>query len=734
MVSRTVRQWVNTRGPAIIGTIALGLTAVATGQAASAAAQPIPASASQSLVASPPDLAPTPPMGFNDWLNFGCNVNEKLMTGVADAFVATGLKSAGYTYVNIDDCWAAEVRAADGSLQADPVKFPHGMKWLADYVHAAGLKFGIYSAASPTTCAGYPGSDGHYAQDMQTFASWGVDYVKLDMCGGAANTLIQQNCDNTTASREFEQRYAQARDAIDVSGRPMILAVSAPASIAYWCGYDNVSYRDAMSWAPKYGELWRTSVDAGQNWASILSTYSQNVTLAAYQSRDHWNDADMLVAGSSNVSPIEQQTQFTLWSEMAAPLLISTNLDTISPTALSILSNKDVIAVDQDPLAEQGTVVASGNGYDVLSKPLAGGDRAVVLFNKSDTAQTISTSTATAGFTRPGAYFLTDLVSKQHTNTAGVIEANVPAHGTVIYRVSRHANPPAGPSGPATALRLSNPSFQPGTPTATAVTFANDGMTPATDVDLTLDVPTGWAVTPSVQHIARVEGGATATVTFDVTAPDLRPGRNVSTLTASAAYDYPGGHATITGVDTVITDVPYASLAQAFNNVGITDDTNPKPGNFDGSGDSYSATALAAAGLTPGSTFTSAGVNFTWPSVPAGTPDNVAGGAPTIAMHGTGNMLGFLGAGIGTPSDTGTITYTDSSTQTYTLTFPNWADSSAGDSVIASRYRNTPNGPANFGYYYRIFEASVALQPGKQIATVTLPQSNALHVFAMAVG
>ncbi|MFC9331571.1 glycoside hydrolase family 27 protein [Kitasatospora sp. NPDC057015] len=557
-------------------------------------------------------MTSTPPMGFNDWLNFGCNVTETLMTGVADAFKSKGLKDVGYSYVNIDDCWAAKSRDAAGKLQADSIKFPHGMKWLADYMHTAGLKFGIYSAASESTCAGYPGSAGHYTADMQTFADWGVDYIKLDLCGSEPNTLIRNHCNDIVASQDIKARYAEAQKAIAATGRSMVLGISAPASIAWWCGDNSVSYWDSMDWTPRYGDLWRTAVDAGQNWTSILKTYKTNVRLAGYQSSGHWNDADMLVAGSSGATLTEQQTQFTLWSEMAAPLLISTDLANISSGALGILTNKDVIAVDQDPLGTQGTVVQTGTGYDVLSKPLANGDRAVVLFNKGDTAQTISTTTATIGLS--GARDITDLVTKTRNRTSGTISAGVPAHGTVIYRVSE-----------------------------------------------------------------------------------------------------------------------YTDLAKTFNNVGITDSTNYTVGNFDGTGNSYSASALAQAGLQPGASFSTGGLNFSWPAGAAGTVDNVTGNA-VFKVSGSGSTLGFLGAGIGSPSGTGTIAYSDGTAQDFTLSFPNWAATTQGDAVVAVKGRNTQSGPANPDYYYRVFYRSVALAAGKQVVSVTLPTTKAIHVFATAIG
>ncbi len=359
-------------------------------------------------------LAKTPPMGFNDWNSFGCNVDEQLIKQTADYFVSSGLKDAGYNYVNIDDCWLTHSRDADGKLVPDPVKFPDGIKGTADYVHSLGLKLGIYEDAGTATCAGYPGSLGHETTDAQTFADWGVDYLKYDNCNNAGSTTTQQYID----------RYTAMGNALKATGRPIVY------SICEW------GVNDPANWAGDVGNLWRTTGDIGDNWNSLKSIIAQNAPLAPAAHPGAWNDPDMLEVGNGGMTDTEYKTHFGLWAEMAAPLLIGTDLRTATPETLNILKNKDVIAVDQDPLGKQGQVVASSNGTMVFDKPLANGDHAVALYNSTDAAATVGTTAAALKLPKSAGYLLHDLWAGTTTETAGAIRASVPAHGTVLYRVS----------------------------------------------------------------------------------------------------------------------------------------------------------------------------------------------------------------------------------------------------------------------------------------------------------
>jgi alpha-galactosidase len=359
--------------------------------------------------ALPNRLALTPPMGWNDWNAFGCAVDEALVQGTADAMVASGLRDAGYRYVNIDDCWMAPARDGAGRLVPDPVRFPHGIAGVAAYVHARGLKLGIYESAGTATCAGYPGSLGHETTDAQSFAAWGVDYLKYDNCN-------HQNVPD-------RQRYEAMRDALAATGRPIVY------SLCNW------GLADVWTWGAGVGNLWRTTGDINASWGSLLSIFHANVGLAAYAGPDGWNDPDMLEVG--NGMPFtEDRTGFSLWAQMAAPLLAGTDLRTATPATLSVYGNRDVIAVDQDTLGRQGRLVDLAGGLDVLAKPLAGGDVSVVLFNENAGRATVTTTPAAVGAPGAPSYRLTNLWSKVVTTATGTISASVPGHGVVMYRVT----------------------------------------------------------------------------------------------------------------------------------------------------------------------------------------------------------------------------------------------------------------------------------------------------------
>src|SRR3954462_5192402 len=306
------------------------------------------------------NLALTPPMGWNDWNAYGCNVSEALVKQTAARIGSSGLGAAGYQYVNIDACWMQHSRDGAGNLQPDFAKFPDGISGTAAYVHGKGLKLGIYEDAGTLTCAGYPGSLGHEAQDARSFAAWGVDYLKYDNCSNNGSTTTQQ----------YIARYSAMRDALAATGRPIVYSICEWGVNAPW------------TWAAPVGNLWRTTGDIQNNYNSMLSIFHQNVGLAAYAGPGQWNDPDMLEVGNG-MTATEDRTRFSLWAEMAAPLLAGNNLVNASATTLSILGNQAVIAVDQDSLGKQGHQVSSSGGLDVLAKPLANGDVSVVLFNEN---------------------------------------------------------------------------------------------------------------------------------------------------------------------------------------------------------------------------------------------------------------------------------------------------------------------------------------------------------------
>jgi alpha-galactosidase len=378
------------------------------------------------VLAAPPalalenGLARTPPMGFNNWNTTQCKAtfNEAMIKSIADLFVSKGLKDAGYQYVNIDDCWAKTSRNSQGNLEPDPVRFPNGIKAVADYVHSKGLKFGIYTSAGTKTCntAGFPGGLNHETQDANLFASWGVDYLKYD------------NCNNQGV--DAQTRYKKMRDALAATGRPILF------SICEW------GQNQPWTWAQSVGNSWRTTGDISDSYSKMVSIFQKNLPLAQYAKPGAWNDPDMLEVGNGKMTPAEYRSHFSLWAIMAAPLLIGADLRNVSTENYATLLNKDVIAVDQDTLGVQGKQIAlSGNDY-VISKPLANGDYAVALFNNNSSTQTISTTASAIGIGSSSSYNLKDLWSKSTRSTTGTISASVPAHETVIYRVSKGVRTP----------------------------------------------------------------------------------------------------------------------------------------------------------------------------------------------------------------------------------------------------------------------------------------------------
>jgi alpha-galactosidase len=467
-------------------------------------------------------LALTPPMGFNNWNSTHCRAefNESMVKGIADLFVAKGLKDAGYQYVNLDDCWALPNRNADGKLVPDPARFPNGIKAVADYVHAKGLKLGIYTSAGTKTCSdvGFPGALGHEYSDAQQFADWGVDYLKYD------------NCNNQGVDAKL--RYTTMRDALKATGRPIVY------SLCEW------GENKPWEWASDIGHLWRTTGDINDSWGSMLSILKQNLPLAPYAGPGHWNDPDMLEVGNGGMTDTEYRSHFSMWSVMAAPLLIGSDLRKASPATFDILDNKEVIAVDQDPLGKQGTVLSSEGGRWVVAKEMKDGSRAVALFNETGSAQHIATTARAVGLPAAPAYTLRDLWQRRSYNTAGAISATVPAHGTVLVRVSADRHWAKNP--PAVELGLDgSPLVEAGKPVSLTSNVTDLGRTSARRVSVALSGPTGWTVAATSPTTAgTVRTGRSLRTKWRVTAPEgTAPGSY--DLTLKATYRSPTGtHAT----------------------------------------------------------------------------------------------------------------------------------------------------------------------------------------------
>jgi alpha-galactosidase len=356
-------------------------------------------------------IALTPPMGWNSWNHFACDVSEALIRETADAVVSSGMRDAGYKYVVIDDCWQVS-RDPSGTIVADPQRFPHGIKALADYVHSKGLKFGIYTDAGTKTCQGRPGTLGFEERDAQTYARWGVDYVKEDWC----------NADKLDARTQ----YTKFRRALDRTGRPIVL------SICEW------GVNQPWDWAPRVGNLWRTTDDISDNWASMLSNLDQSAQHSSVAHPGAWNDPDMLEIGNGGMTADEYRAHMSLWAMQAAPLIAGNDLRTMSAETKSILTNAEVIAVDQDSLGAQGTLVSSGPpDRQVWSKPLRDGSRAVVLLNRASSSDSINVSFRRAGIHTDSAS-VRDLW--RHVDLGrfrGSFTAVVPGHAALMLRITR---------------------------------------------------------------------------------------------------------------------------------------------------------------------------------------------------------------------------------------------------------------------------------------------------------
>ncbi len=385
---------------------------------------------SRLALAAPParsenGLALRPPMGFNDWAHYECHISQRLFVETARALVRTGLARLGYRYVNIDDCWMARHRNAQGQLVARRKLFPRGLKWLGHFLHAHGLKFGIYEDAGYKTCQGRPGMYGHIREDVRTFAAWGVDYLKLDYCNPPANRYP-----GLDFSRVAHRVYAAVSRALRHSGRAIVFSCSPPA---YVYGHPR-AYAEVMSWIGSVCNLWRTDDDVYDAWKSILANYQGNVELLRYAHPGAWNDPDMLEVGNRGLTLREQRTQFSLWAEMAAPLLISTDVARLSPAALAILSNRAVIAVDQDPLGIQARRVRREGSIDILSRPLVGGAHAVLFFNRGPRAARATVRLTTLGIRR-SPVLLRNLWSGRTAVVRGRITVRVASHGVAMFRI-----------------------------------------------------------------------------------------------------------------------------------------------------------------------------------------------------------------------------------------------------------------------------------------------------------
>ena len=369
------------------------------------------------VFAHPDSLVLTPPLGWNSWNVFHENINENQIKEVADAMVSSGLKDAGYIFLNLDDNWMDTKRDSQGNLQNNPKTFPSGMKALADYVHAKGLKFGLYGDRGKRTCHHYnsnwqseSGSNGHEEQDAKKLAEWGVDYWKYDNCDSDPNTQ--------------EKDYTAMSKALRNSGRDIVF------SICMW------EYKD---WMPKIANLWRTTFDIGPAWISqswyrgVYEIIDANNKYWQIAKPGHWNDPDMLEVGNNGLSYEEQRSQMTMWSIMAAPIMISSDIRKMSNETKELYLNKDMIAINQDSLGVQGHRVSDTQGKQVWTKPLQNGDLAVALLNNNSSTQTVECNFADIGV--EGEVEVRDAWKKKDLGPVSHVSIELPAHGSALLRL-----------------------------------------------------------------------------------------------------------------------------------------------------------------------------------------------------------------------------------------------------------------------------------------------------------
>lgn len=395
-------------------------------------------------------LAATPPMGWNDWAHYQCDYTAATILANARELVRSGLAARGYDTVTIDDCWMLKQRNGAGNLQPDPRRFPQGMRPVAAAIHALGLRFGIYEDAGYETCGGFAGSGAgagggppHFLADARLFASWGVDYLKLDGC----NVYVAKGQSRRAA---YRAAYRAERRALDRVGRPVVFSESAPA---YFQG--TTDWYDVLAWVRGYGQLWREGTDVEiydrsrpdrARFGSVMWNYDYNLQLGRFQRPGDWNDADFIIGGDHGMTLAESRSQLALWSMMSAPLILSSNLKELSPAAIAILGNRAVLSVDQDPDGRMATLVRRDASMDLLLKPLHGGRYAVAVLNRGRAPLRVRVRPRELGFSgRRCRLEARNLWTGGRQASADALRADVSAHDTAIWRI----RPGAGCGEPA---------------------------------------------------------------------------------------------------------------------------------------------------------------------------------------------------------------------------------------------------------------------------------------------
>ncbi len=370
-------------------------------------------------MAQTPTVAATPPMGWNSWNHFAEKIDDVTVRAQADAMVSSGMRDAGYAYINIDDTWEAE-RDAKGEIQTNK-KFPD-MKALADYVHGKGLKLGIYSSPGPKTCAEFEGSYGHEEQDAQSYAAWGIDYLKYDLC--SFDKIMEAAGSPEAAHKLMLDAYTKMHNAILKTGRPMVFSLCQYGADAVWRWGASVG-----------GNAWRTTGDISDNYERMSDIGFGQAGLAKFAGPGHWNDPDMLEVGNGKMNAEEYRTHMGLWALLAAPLLAGNDLSTMKPETIAMLTNREVIAIDQDRLGKQADRVWAEGSQEIWARPLADGSKAVGIFNRFDWPQTIEVDFRELGF--KGSVKARDIWAAKDLGTlTSKYLAHVPGHGVVLLKVT----------------------------------------------------------------------------------------------------------------------------------------------------------------------------------------------------------------------------------------------------------------------------------------------------------
>jgi hypothetical protein len=386
-------------------------------------------------------LVRTPPMGWMSWTKFYCEIdcikhpkaciNEDLYASQADRMAKDGYRDVGYEYIHIDDCWMSMHRDRAGRLTPNATRFPHGIKWLANHIHNLGLKFAIYEDYGTKTCGGYPGSLGHLKTDANTFAEWDVDYLKLDGCYAEES--------------EMPKGYPEMERDLNATGRPIVYACSWPAYLI--SEQDKVNYTEIS----QHCNLWRNFDDISRSWKSILSIIDwynlYQDKMAAVHGPGQWNDPDMIIAGNSELTDDQAKAQMTIWSIWSAPLIMSNDLRDITPSQKAILQNKEVIAIDQDPLGHFGKLIVNTTDVYVYAKRVTPVDPsnhehswAIAVLNKANFTVGVSIKASILGMTNPSGYKLRDLWAHKNIGflkgSEAKIDAKVPATGVTFYKAT----------------------------------------------------------------------------------------------------------------------------------------------------------------------------------------------------------------------------------------------------------------------------------------------------------